>query len=83
MRRPALIATLLLPLPFAALPLISLVLSGGDSHANDEYTLASNTPALDTPISGQFDTPLASSTFVDPVHLSGCGGLGLGFPIEG
>ncbi|MGI8927437.1 MAG: hypothetical protein ACR2HN_12445 [Tepidiformaceae bacterium] len=69
MRRPAIIATLLLPLPFALLPLFSLLFSPGDPA--QEATVAQNTlpapasaavaEAADEPMAYRSDTATNSS----------------------
>ncbi len=73
MRRPTIIATLLLPLPFAFLPLMSLLFAGGPGPQADPVATIP-APLQDTvraePV--QADTSVAFNA--DPMAGAGCGG---------
>ncbi|MBI5947891.1 MAG: hypothetical protein HY875_07125 [Chloroflexi bacterium] len=73
MRRPTIIATLLLPLPFAFLPLMSLFFAG--SPAPEADTVATLPAVIQDTVREEAiptDNPVAFNA--DPMAGTGCGG---------
>lgn len=69
MRRPAFIAAMLLPLPFAALPLVALLFTG--SSVQEDATAYQPVPEH------QSDTTTVSNTSNEPYRLPGSASIDL------